>query len=501
MEAMGLAAQPAVVDGLKPQSAVRRARVIVIGGGVAGLTSAYELGKVGYDCTILEARTRPGGRVLTLRRGVTETDIDGNTQTCRFDEGLYCNVGAMRIPQHHTMTFDYCRELGLPIEPFLNSNEGAFLYNTQGEGPLVGKRVRARAARADIQGYITELLEKALDRNALDAELDASDRERLVEFLRKDGALTNKGRYVSSPRRGYVVSPGAFDQSGQIDSPHALKDLMAINYGDQFGTDQPVPQQMFQVKGGTDGLPRALAAKLGSRLQLGVTVTAVRKQGAGVLVRWKNTRGVDSEMSAAFCVLAVPLTVLKDMPVDLSPEMREAVQSVPYVPAGKIALQFSRRFWEEDDHIFGGISRTDQEISQIVYPSSGFLQKKGVLIGYYLFGDAAREMSARPPLERERVALEQGSKLHPQYPSCFESSFSIAWDRTKHSLGGWAQYSNTQRRLYYKTLCEPDGPLYLAGDHLSYLSGWLAGALGSARGVAQKIHERATRNPAAAFPP
>jgi monoamine oxidase len=105
-------------------------------------------------------------------------------------------------------------------------------------------------------------------------------------------------------------------------------------------------------------------------------------------------------------------------------------------------------------------------------------------------------MSGRTPLERERVALEQGSKLHPQYPSCFESSFSIAWDRTKHSQGGWAQYSNTERRLSYKTLCEPDGPLYLAGDHLSYLSGWLARALGSARGVAQKIHERALRTPA-----
>jgi len=189
------------------------------------------------------------------------------------------------------------------------------------------------------------------------------------------------------------------------------------------------------------------------------------------------------------------------MPVDLSPDMREAVQSIPYVPAGKIALQFSRRFWEEDDHVFGGISRTDQDISQVVYPSHGFLQKKGVVIGYYLFGDAAQEMSARTPAERERMALEQGSRIHPQYPSCFESSFSIAWDRTKHSLGGWAQYSNTERRLYYKTLCEPDGPLYLAGDHLSYLSGWLAGAFGSARGVAQKIHERATRNPTASSPP
>ncbi|MDF2707018.1 MAG: amino acid oxidase, partial [Nonomuraea muscovyensis] len=43
------------------------AKVVILGGGVAGLTAAYELGKAGYDCTVLEARSRAGGRNLTLR--------------------------------------------------------------------------------------------------------------------------------------------------------------------------------------------------------------------------------------------------------------------------------------------------------------------------------------------------------------------------------------------------------------------------------------------------
>ena len=67
-------------------------RVVILGGGLAGMTVAYELGKVGYDCRVLEARARPGGRVFTVRRG-TVSEEDGSGQTAAFDEGLYFNAG------------------------------------------------------------------------------------------------------------------------------------------------------------------------------------------------------------------------------------------------------------------------------------------------------------------------------------------------------------------------------------------------------------------------
>src|SRR3954469_25103437 len=62
------------------------ARVVVLGGGIAGLTTAYELGKAGYDCTVLEARGRTGGRNFTVRGGDSTTDIHGVTQTARFSD-------------------------------------------------------------------------------------------------------------------------------------------------------------------------------------------------------------------------------------------------------------------------------------------------------------------------------------------------------------------------------------------------------------------------------
>lgn len=489
MEAIGLAAAPSATGGAFSLHGRARAgqAVVVIGAGPSGLATAYELMKAGYLVTVLEARTRVGGRVLTVRRGTADTDIDGHHQTCRFDEGQYYNAGAMRIPQHHAITLDYCRELGVAIEPFYNSNELAWVCQTRTSGALAGQRVRMRAAKADFQSYVSELLAKALDARALDGELDADDRERLLEFLRREGVAGG------GSRRGYAEYPGVGDRPGRVDSPYALRDLLAGGFGRQAGVDQPYPEQMFQVVGGTDRLTEALAAKLGSRIQLGASVSAVQQTAEGVRIIWTVAKGKAHATSASFGVLAVPLTILRDMQVDLSPEMRSAVSSVAYTAAGKIGLQFRRRFWEEDDRIFGGISRTDQEITQIVYPSTGFLGAKGVLIGYYHFGPNAVTMGNRTPAERERAALEQGEKLHPQYPEAFESSYSVAWHKSPYSLGGWAQYSADQRRQIYPRLCQPDGALYLTGDHLTYLSGWLAGALGSARVVAQRIHERATR--------
>ena len=92
----------------------------------------------------------------------------------------------------------------------------------------------------------------------------------------------------------------------------------------------------------------------------------------------RRADGVSHQAEGAFCISTLPLTILRDVSLDAAPEFRAAVAAVNYSSAGKIGLQFARRFWEEDDGIFGGITRTDQEITQILYPSTGYLSRKGV---------------------------------------------------------------------------------------------------------------------------
>ena len=114
MSGLGLLAAPAQSAFRPDRPRVRRPRADSRAG-LAGMTVAYELGKVGYDCRVLEARARPGGRVFTVRRG-TVSEEDGPGQTAAFDEGLYFNAGPMRISHHHHTTLAYCRELQVPTE-------------------------------------------------------------------------------------------------------------------------------------------------------------------------------------------------------------------------------------------------------------------------------------------------------------------------------------------------------------------------------------------------
>src|SRR5687768_11743377 len=91
---------------------VKQKHIIILGGGLAGMTAAYELNKLGYTTTILEARNRSGGRVFSVRKGSTNQEVGSSVQTANFDEGLYFNAGPSRIPHHHQLTLHYCKELG-----------------------------------------------------------------------------------------------------------------------------------------------------------------------------------------------------------------------------------------------------------------------------------------------------------------------------------------------------------------------------------------------------
>src|SRR5262245_9601315 len=102
-----------------PDDSGRGRTVLILGAGVAGLTAAYELDRAGYDCIILEAAQRLGGRSLTLRRGDVFAETSGPPQECRFDEGLWLNAGPGRIPHHHVHVLEYCRRLRIDMQPFI----------------------------------------------------------------------------------------------------------------------------------------------------------------------------------------------------------------------------------------------------------------------------------------------------------------------------------------------------------------------------------------------
>ncbi|MBS3954712.1 MAG: flavin monoamine oxidase family protein [Methylomicrobium sp.] len=470
-------------------------RVIVIGAGIAGLTSAYELMKAGYSVTLLEGLDRPGGRNWTVRGGDSATETDGVTQVCKFDRNQYMNCGPARLPQHH-ITIEYCRELGVELEVFTNQNADAYYYN-EGVGPLSGVPVRHRTAKADIYGYMSELLSKATNQGALDDTLTAADKALLTQFLTNFGNLQS-GKYNGSSRRGYKVSPGAGSQSGEIDLPaYAMSELLqsrfGLNFSFEFGWDQAM--LMFQPVGGMDAIPKALerAIRPKTKLVYSAKVTGIYNTTEGVQVVYEDKSNTPKQLEADFCICTIPPQVLKKIPSNLSPNVIDALGVAIPQSTGKIGLQYKRRFWEEDDKIMGGITNTNTNVSTIWYPSYGYLGKKGVVVGYYNFGANANFYSGLSPAERQEQALIQGEKIHgPSYRSELENSFSVSWIKTPFSEGGWVGWptSGGQRVPAYDLLNKPDGNIYFAGDHLSYYIAWQAGAFDSARKVVMEIHQR-----------
>lgn len=469
-----------------------RKRVIILGAGLAGMASAYELGKVGYDCIILEARSRAGGRCWTLRGGEQFTDIKGQTQTVQFDRGLYFNPGPARIPQDH-VTLDYCKELGVSVEVRTNLNRQQYFYNEY-LGPPYSPKVRVREAVTDMRGYISELLAKAINQDAIDAPLTTEDKEKLIEFLRTYGDLNPDLFYKGSSRRGYAVLPGAGLQPGEKSDPYDLNALIQLGFADYTAASEDLEWEydqqmtMLQPVGGIDQIAKAFERRVGERIAFQAEVKEIRKTPNGVRIAYTSKSGKTQQVTGDYCICTIPLSVLRNIPSDFSPEMKAAIASVDYAVTGKCGLQFNRRFWEEDENTFGGITITNQSITQIWYPSEGFLSPKGIMLGYYNFGDIAADIGKLPPAQRLALAVAQGSKIHPQYTKHFENGIPVFWQTVPYSLGGWATYTTAVRQQYYPRLNERDGNIFLAGEHLSYLTGWMAGALESARLVTTKIN-------------
>ena len=442
LQALGLqeAHPPAPFAPVRTENA-RGRRVLVLGGGLAGMGSAYELLKLGYDVTVLEAQDRPGGRCFSVRRGTRVTDVDGETQVCDFDAGQYYNCGPARIPGH-AITLDYCRELGVPVEVMVNRNPAAYVLTTK--GPLAGQRLRQKQVEGDQDGYIAELLSKAVSTKALDTELNETDRNNLLDYVRALGWLEKDRHYGGSfHTRGFVTQPGAADERGEVGAALSRPGVFAQELGFRFFYNFDVNQApaMMQVVGGTDGIAHAFARKLGKRLVLSAPVREIAQDANGVRIRY-GASGNLREARAEFAVCALPFTTLRNVSSDFPAEVKAAIAGVHYEAAGKIGLQFGRRFWEEEDRIYGGMSWTDQTITQIMYPSAGLLAKKGVLVGYYAYAKEAAALQAMRHAQRLETALTEGERLHPGYRKHLQSAFSVAWGKMPWLLGSWAEWGD-----------------------------------------------------------
>lgn len=473
-------------------------RVVVLGAGLAGMLAAYELRKAGYSVQILEFQNRAGGRNITLRGGDTVKELGGHTQNVQFAPGNYINPGPWRIPYHHQGLLHYCNEFGVALEPFVELNHNAYLQSSKAFG---GKPVRYRDFASDFFGYTAELIAKSIDQHKLDDAMSADELQHVAKAMRGWAGLENDGSWAkgnrSSLRRGFDRPQG-----GGINGEPTPSDLFPRDEVMKSGLWQfiafherlDMQTTMFQPVGGMDNIGKGFAKQVQDLMTLNCQVSSIHQDEKGVKVLYKDMAngGAEQTAEADYCICTIPLPVLSQLDVQVSGELKAAIAAVPYASSVKLGLEFKRRFWEQDEQIYGGISFTDQPISQISYPSAGIFSKgPGVLLGGYMFGPAAYDFAGMTPQQRVEEGIRQGSLLHKQYRKEFSNGIGFAWSRMPWTLGCCSMWSEQARKAHYKTLVSMDNRIVLAGEHASYVGCWQEGAILSSLAAITTLHKRA----------
>lgn len=501
--------------------------VVILGAGIGGLTAAYELTKANYTVQIIELTERAGGRNHTARRGTVleEKTESGQTfrQVCKFDEGLYLNLGPGRLPYHHRRVLHYCQVLNVALEVYVMETMANLFQTSKAWG---GKAQTRRQVMYDSQGYISEMLAKAVDQKALAKELDEGDRNRLLCLLKSFGDLgendtcstcgkqkcqkCNKScaecircdrqcdtcfDYTGSTRDGCVITVKQPCEPGET---LAMKDLLDSEYWEhRFFQSFEYEWQptLFQPVGGMDKIVDGFVRKVGRLIQYNTEVTNIvtRANGVTITVRDRKT-GRSRNINANHCISNIPLPILSKIPNNFSKGFDDAVKTCVYDPTCKLGWQANERFWENDkNQIYGGISYTDDQMTQMWYPSYDYFTRNGTLTGVYNYDDNAIRFGNMTPAERIVEARKGAVKLHPEFadnrivPS--EKAISIAWQNIQNERGGWANWDPNKENhsTAYSRLLLPDGQFYITGDQVSQLPGWQEGAMESAQYVVESI--------------
>ncbi len=463
-----------IADGL-PAVPARRKRVVVVGAGMAGLTAASALLRAEHDPIVLEAKQRVGGRVYTMREP--------------FTHDLYAEAGAMRIPRSHKLTLAYVEKFGLATCDFTMNNPEAWCHlfgrkhrfrEVEGKPHLIGAHLPEAERGATCNAMWERALKPFVDR------LAAAGDDAWPEIV---------GKFDDYSTREFLEEKGwseaAIELFGLLMNQESLMntsflELLREEVG-HFYTD------MVRIEGGMDLLPRGFMRQLASRVRFGARMIALDQSDADVTVHYQTAAG-RMKVHADYAIVTVPFPVLRhvEMLKPLSQDKRRAIRQLHYDASAKILFQCRRRFWEEDEGIFGGGTVTDLAVRNIFYPESGRETGRGVLLASYTWSEDAQRWGSLTPDERIVQALENVAVIHPQVRDEFEVGASKMWHDDPFAGGAFALFEPSQQSLLYSHIIAPEGRIHFAGEHASLCHAWIQGAIESGLRAAGEVNALAS---------
>jgi monoamine oxidase len=160
------------------------------------------------------------------------------------------------------------------------------------------------------------------------------------------------------------------------------------------------------------------------------------------------------------------------------------VNELSYGAVTKVLIEYRKRFWEERG--WNGRLTSDTPIVLTWHATSHVEDPHGILT-VYTGGEPGAQLAALSDDERIRVAVDEIEKLFPDSSDLIENTATMAWPNEPYTRASYAALAPGEVTAHWKTLFEPAGRMFFAGEHATPIQGFMEGAVESGQRVAATI--------------
>jgi monoamine oxidase len=449
-------------------------RIVVVGGGLAGLVATYRLQQAGYHADLHEASARLGGRCWTIRDA--------------FVEGQIAEHGGELIDSGHLQLKHLVQELGLGLDDLQQAEQkGTEIVAHFDNSPytfaqmtddlkLIWQQLHKDVSAASYPTLYTSSTQRG-------RELDRMSIAEWIEAYVPGGLSSRLGQLLDV---AYNIEYGA--ETSLQSSLNMLYLLGYVGPG-QFRTFGK-SNEKYHVRGGNDQVASRLAALVSSQITTGSELVAIRLNSGGSYRLTFREGSASKDVNADVVVLALPFSILRAS-VDWSRAgfntyKQLAIRELGMGTNSKLHVQFSRRLWREQG--LTGETYSDTGYQNTWEVSRAQPGTSGILVDY-TGGTIGASFGEGTPTTRAEQFLAQLDPVIPGVKDAWNGRATIDfWPGYEWTLGSYSYWKVGQYTRFAGAEREQSGNCHFAGEHTSIdFQGYLQGAVESGERAAGEI--------------